>query len=72
MERVRIQKSADSDFLWGAQAIAGFLGLEVPKVYYLVHKKRIPVTKLSRGLLVARKSELYMLLSSSKEQRHEQ
>lgn len=62
MKRVRIAERQNDtladDLLWGAKAIATYLGLEIGQVYHFVAKKRLPITKLSRGILVARKSEL--------------
>lgn len=54
--RVRIaERQNDPDFLWGAKAIASYLGLQIGQVCHLVSKKRLPVTKLSRSIMVARR-----------------
>jgi len=45
------------DLLVGAQAIAGYLGMERHQIYYMVAQKRLPVIKKG-SLIFARKSEL--------------
>lgn len=45
-----------NDALYGAEQIAEFLGVTEQAVYYLAHKKRIPVGKLGRTLIASRRT----------------
>jgi hypothetical protein len=49
---------ADHDLLWGAAAIAAFLGLPIRKVYYLIEQNAIPVRKLNKKTIVASRAQL--------------
>jgi hypothetical protein len=46
------------DLLWGAQAIADFLGVSVDRVYYLIRTKRLPISKLGHKTIVASRRKL--------------
>jgi hypothetical protein len=50
-------KRLAEDLLWGAQAIADYLGLSTDQVYYLIRKKLLPIAKLG-GSIVASKRQL--------------
>jgi hypothetical protein len=45
------------DLLYGARAIAGFLGLPMRRCFYLLEQRRVPCGKLG-GLWIASKSAL--------------
>ena len=46
------------DLLWGAQAIADFLGISLDRTYYLIRTKRLPIAKLGRKTVVASRRKL--------------
>lgn len=46
------------DVLWGARAIAEFLGCSRERVYYLTTLGRLPWFKVGTGIICARKSKL--------------
>ena len=46
------------DLLWGAQAIADFLGISIDRTYYLIRMKRLPIAKLGRKTVVASRRKL--------------
>jgi hypothetical protein len=51
-------KSLADDLLWGAQAIADFLGINVNRVYYLIRIQKLPAAKLGHKKILASKREL--------------
>jgi hypothetical protein len=53
------------DLLWGAAAIAEFLGISVDRVYYLIRTKRLPIAKLGRRSIVASKKKLQRALADT-------
>jgi hypothetical protein len=52
------QVTPSDDLLWGAQAIADFLGVSVDRVYYLIRTKQLPIAKLGRKTVVASRKKL--------------
>jgi hypothetical protein len=57
------QPAPSNDLLWGAQAIAEFLGVPIDRVYYLIRTKRVPFTKLGPKTILASKRQLRRALS---------
>jgi hypothetical protein len=53
------------DLLWGAQAIADFLGVSVDRVYYQIRMKRLPIAKLGRKTVVASRKKLQRAISDT-------
>jgi excisionase family DNA binding protein len=53
----------DTDLLYGAQAIADFLGMRTTQVYPLIHKGKLPVLKIG-ARVACRKSTLTNWLES--------
>jgi hypothetical protein len=53
------------DLLWGAQAIADFLGIKIDRVYYLIRTKRLPIAKLGRKTVVASRRKLQRALADT-------
>jgi hypothetical protein len=53
------------DLLWGAQAIADFLGISIDRVYYLIRTKRLPIAKLGRKTIVASRKKLQRALADT-------
>jgi excisionase family DNA binding protein len=51
-------KSLAEDLLWGAQAIADYLGVSTARVYYLIRTKRLPSAKLGHKTVIASKRQL--------------
>lgn len=62
-----IPANLPDDILWGGAAIAEYLNREKRSVYYLAAHGLIPVTKLGRRIITARKSELDAHLRNRKE-----
>jgi hypothetical protein len=52
------EENLSDDLLWGAQAIADFLGIKVDSIYYLVRMKRLPIGKLGSKTIIASKKRL--------------
>jgi hypothetical protein len=52
------QSAPSDDLLWGAQAIADFLGVSVNRVYYLIREDRLPISKLGHKTIVASRKKL--------------
>jgi len=52
------QPAINDDLLWGAQAIADEIGAPLDRVYYLIRKKKIPVTKLGPKTIIASRRKL--------------
>jgi hypothetical protein len=53
------------DLLWGAPAIAGYLGIKVDRVYYLIRIGKLPVSKLGAKMLVASKRQLQRAITNT-------
>jgi hypothetical protein len=53
------------DLLWGARAVADFLGVSVDRVYYLVRMKRLPIAKLGRKTIVASRKKLQRAIADT-------
>jgi hypothetical protein len=53
------------DLLWGAQAIADFLGISIDRVYYLLRMKRLPISKLGHKTIVASRKKLVRALNDT-------
>jgi hypothetical protein len=56
------QAAPGDDLLWGAQAIAAYLGVSVDRVYYEIRLKRLPLGKLGRKTVFASKKKLLRAL----------
>jgi hypothetical protein len=52
-----IHSPAD-DLVWGAEAIGQVLGINRERVYYLIKKKTIPVSRINVRTLVASRRKL--------------
>jgi hypothetical protein len=52
------------DLLWGAQAIADFLGVSIDRIYYEIRVKRLPIAKLGKRTVVASKKKLQRALDT--------
>jgi hypothetical protein len=61
--RVRPIDKGNPDVLWGAKAIAEYVGLGLRRTYYLLANGALPSKKLGARIIVARKSELDAALS---------
>jgi hypothetical protein len=59
------QPAPGDDLLWGAQAIADFLGVRIDRVYYLIKTKRLPIAKLGRKTVVASRKKLQRALTDT-------
>jgi excisionase family DNA binding protein len=59
------QNAPGDDLLWGAQAIADFLGVSLDKVYYLIRTKRLPIAKLGRKTVVASRKKLQRAITDT-------
>ena len=46
------------DLLHGAQAIADYIGIPLRKAYYLIGRRAIPVRRLGKRAIIARRSEI--------------
>ncbi|HEY1490476.1 MAG TPA: hypothetical protein VGF90_05495 [Verrucomicrobiae bacterium] len=57
------QAAPRDDLLWGAQAIADFLGIPVDSVYYLIRRKRLPIGKLGPKTIIASRKKLQRALN---------
>ena len=56
-----------ADLLYGARAIAGFLGVTEKAAYHLIDRKRIPVFRIGRTVC-ARRSKLLGAMDALEEQ----
>jgi excisionase family DNA binding protein len=67
MSDIEKEKQAvpSDDLLWGAQAIADYLGVSTDRVYYLIKTKRLPIAKLGRKTVVASRKKLQRALSDT-------
>jgi len=54
----------DNENIWGVPAMARYIGRTPRQVYHLIAKGRLPVKKLGRRTIVARKRELDAALSA--------
>lgn len=52
------QLNLTDDLLWGAKAIAEYIGRTRSQTYWLINSKAIPAKKLGSRTIVARRSEL--------------
>jgi hypothetical protein len=59
------QAAPSDDLLWGAQAIADFLGISVNRVYYLIREKQLPIAKLGRKTVVASRKKLQRAIADT-------
>ena len=59
------QATPREDLLWGAQAIADFLGITIDRVYYLIRTKQLPIAKLGRKTVVASRKKLQRALADT-------
>ncbi len=66
-KQVEVPANLANDLIWGAQAIADYLGCPRWQVYYLARNGNIPVQKLGKKTMVARRSELDRATSALKE-----
>ena len=62
-DSVKLATPAD-DLLWGAAAIAEYIGVPVDRVYYMVRKKKLPIAKLGEKSIVASRKELKRALAA--------
>jgi hypothetical protein len=56
------------DLLYGAQAIADYLGLPLRRTRYLIHTKSIPTTRLTERIICANKYALDRVLGREQPQ----
>ena len=59
------QAAPGDDLLWGAQAIADYLGVSIDRVYYLIKTKHLPIAKLGRKTVVASRKKLQRAISDT-------
>jgi Helix-turn-helix domain len=59
------QATPSADLLWGAQAIADYLGVSVNRVYYLIREKQLPIGKLGRKTVVASRKKLQRAITDT-------
>jgi excisionase family DNA binding protein len=57
------------DLLWGAQAIADYLGVNRAAVYHMIRTKRLPIAKLGTKTIVASKKRLQRAIDDAIEVR---
>jgi excisionase family DNA binding protein len=66
MSDIEKEKPAPGDdLLWGAQAIADYLGVSTDRVYYLIKTKRLPIAKLGRKTVVASRRKLQRAITDT-------
>jgi hypothetical protein len=67
MSNIETEKQAapSADLLWGASAIAEFLGVSVDRVYYLIRTKQLPIAKLGRKTVVASRKKLQRAITDT-------
>jgi hypothetical protein len=53
------------DLLWGAQAIADFLGVPLARIYYEIRMKRLPISKLGKKTVVASRKKLQRAIADT-------
>ena len=53
------------DLIWGAGAIADELGVSIQSVYYLIRKRKIPVSKIGSKTIIASRRQLRRALTPS-------
>jgi hypothetical protein len=53
------------DLLWGAQAIADFLGVPVDRIYYWLRIGRLPIAKLGSRTIVASRRKLLRMIDAA-------
>jgi excisionase family DNA binding protein len=59
-----MSETAEPKLLWGADAIAEYLGIPRRAVYHLIHEERIPIKKVGRTV-TARPDRLLAALDIS-------
>jgi hypothetical protein len=59
------QAAPADDLLWGAQAIADYLGVSIDRVYYLIRVRRLPIAKLGRKTVVASRKKLQRAITDT-------
>jgi hypothetical protein len=68
------QATPSDDLLWGAQAVADFLGVSTDRVYYLIRKnanpktpknEKLPIGKLGRKTVVASRRKLQRAIADT-------
>jgi hypothetical protein len=57
-DAVEQQDTTSDDVLWGAKAIAEYVGLSLSEVQYLIRTKKLPIGKLGPKTLFASKRQL--------------
>lgn len=53
------------DLLWGAAAIADFLGVSIERVYYEIRVKRLPISKLGKKTVIASRRKLQRAIAET-------
>jgi predicted site-specific integrase-resolvase len=61
----REEETLADDLLWGAQAVADFLGIKVDRVYYFIRTGRLPIAKLGGKTVIASKKQLKRALDDN-------
>jgi hypothetical protein len=64
MSTIEEKQAPGDDLLWGAAAIASYLGVSVDRVYYEIRLKRLPLGKLGRKTVFASKKKLQRALDA--------
>jgi hypothetical protein len=68
------QATPKDDLLWGAQAVADFLGLTIDQVYYIIKRnadpetpedEKLPIAKLGKKTIVASRRKLQRALNDT-------
>jgi hypothetical protein len=59
------KQAPSADLLWGAQAIADYLGIDVNSVYYKIRARQLPIAKLGRKTVVASRKKLQRALDNT-------
>jgi hypothetical protein len=59
------QPVPSDDLLWGAQAIADYLGVTTDRVYYIIRTKRLPIKKLGHRTVVASRKKLQRAITDT-------
>jgi hypothetical protein len=68
------QASPSADLLWGAQAVADFLGVSTDRIYYFIRKnsnpktpanEKLPIGKLGRKTVVASRKKLQRAIADT-------
>lgn len=51
----RLSDDLSADLLFGAEAIAAFVGVEPSQIYYIRKSKKLPIGKLGKILIASRR-----------------